>query len=130
MKKLNNKGLTLVELLAVLALLIIILLISVPTINSIIERNKNVKEQKNLEIINTAVELYITGNYLGESDSDFRKGYCTIKFSELVDARLVDEDVLPEGLNVNDTRIIYDKKSKMFMPTYADYNCRRAPSPV
>ena len=80
MKKLNNKGLTLVELLAVLALLIIILLISVPTINSIIERNKNVKEQKNLEIINTAVELYITGNYLGESDSDFREGYCTIKF--------------------------------------------------
>ncbi len=124
MKKLNNKGLTLVELLAVLALLIIILLISVPTINSIIERNKGVKEQKNMEIINTAVELYITEGDLGKKNSRFRKGRCTITFYELVNAGLVDEDVLPEGFDISNSRIIYDTSKEMFILTTRDNDCR------
>ena len=40
MKKINNKGFTLIELLAVVVILLAITVVAIPSINSLIERNK------------------------------------------------------------------------------------------
>jgi len=59
-KKLNNKGFTLVELLAVLAILIAIMSIAIPTISSSLERTKEKQNQARYKIIESAAEQYVT----------------------------------------------------------------------
>jgi type IV pilus assembly protein PilA len=59
MKKLNNKGFTLVELLAVIVILIIITAIAIPSISSSIERTNDSQRKAKEESILSAAELYI-----------------------------------------------------------------------
>ena len=60
MKKLNNKGFTLVELLAVLVILITIMSIAIPTIGSSLERNKESQNNQKKKLLESAAELYHT----------------------------------------------------------------------
>lgn len=60
MKKLNKKGFTLVELLAVLVILIAITSIAIPTINSALERSKGKQNEQRIRIIESAAELYVS----------------------------------------------------------------------
>lgn len=60
MKKLNNKGFTLVELLAVLVILIAIMGIAIPSISSSLERTKEKQNQSRYKIIESAAEQYVT----------------------------------------------------------------------
>lgn len=57
--KLNNKGFTLVELLAVLAILIAIMAIAIPSISSSLERTKAKQNESRKKIITSAAELYV-----------------------------------------------------------------------
>ena len=50
----NNKGFTLVELIAVLAVMLTILLIAIPSISSTIDRNKENLSSKSIDIIKAA----------------------------------------------------------------------------
>lgn len=58
MKRLNRKGFTLIELMAVIAILIIIMGIALPNITSSIERSKNKQKNTKIELIKSAAELY------------------------------------------------------------------------
>ena len=60
MIKLNNKGFTLVELLAVLVILIAIMGIAIPTISSSLERTKAKQNEARYEILESAAEQYVT----------------------------------------------------------------------
>lgn len=62
MKKLNNKGFTLVELLAVLVILIAIMGIAIPTISSSLERTKAKQNEAKYKILESAAELVLTDN--------------------------------------------------------------------
>lgn len=62
MKKLNNKGFTLVELLAVLVILIAIMSIAIPSISSSLERSKVKQNEARIKNIESAAELYVTDN--------------------------------------------------------------------
>ncbi len=75
MNRLNNKGFTLVELLAVLVILVAIMSIAIPTINSSLERSKaSQNEQRKKErskasqneqrkkLLESAAELYVADN--------------------------------------------------------------------
>ena len=62
MKKLNNKGFTLVELLAVLVILIAIMGIAIPTISSSLERTKAKQNEAKYKILESAAEQYVTDN--------------------------------------------------------------------
>ena len=55
----NNKGFTIIELLAVLVILITILLIGIPSITSTVERNKQNALNKKYDIIEAAGETYV-----------------------------------------------------------------------
>ena len=60
--KLNNKGFTLVELLAVLVILVAIMSIAIPSISSSLERTKDKQNKARYTIIESALEQYITDN--------------------------------------------------------------------
>ena len=58
--RLDNKGFTLVELLAVLVILVAIMGIAIPSISSSLERTKDKQNDARLEIIKSAAEMYVT----------------------------------------------------------------------
>ena len=59
MKKINNKGFTLVELLAVIVILITIMAIAVPTINSSIGRSKEKQNVQRIKVLESAAMEYV-----------------------------------------------------------------------
>lgn len=61
-KKLNNKGFTLVEVLAVLAILIAIMSIAIPSISSSLERTKEKQNESRYRLIESSAELYVADN--------------------------------------------------------------------
>lgn len=62
MNRLNNKGFTLVELLAVLVILVAIMSIAIPTINSSLERSKASQNEQRKKLLESAAELYVADN--------------------------------------------------------------------
>lgn len=58
MKKINNKGFTLIELLAVVVILLAITVVAIPSINSLIERNKEKRNAAQYKIIESYAEIY------------------------------------------------------------------------
>jgi prepilin-type N-terminal cleavage/methylation domain-containing protein len=111
MKKLNNKGFTLVELLAVVVILVIIMLVSIPNISSSIERRNKKNEAKMKEVIIDASELFVTNKE--ESISSNLKNCstkkCIISVSELIDAGYL---VKNEVKDYMDYCLIYDGDTK------------------
>jgi len=99
MKK-NNKGFTLVELLAVLVILITILLIAIPSITSSVERNKEKMYNKKIDLIEVAAESYVNLYKNIINYSDFKNGSCGIGVNLLKDVGLLtDEDLLDSNNN-------------------------------
>lgn len=100
MKKLNNKGFTLVELLAVVVILIIIMLVAIPNMSSSIERRNQKNEAKMKEVIISASELAALDNLCSHSVK-----YCKIDVKSLINSGYLVEK------EVNDYRgycLIYD----------------------
>lgn len=58
MKRLNRKGFTLIELMAVIAILVIIMGIALPNITSSIERSKEKQKEQKIKLIKSSAELY------------------------------------------------------------------------
>ena len=73
MKKLNNKGFTLVELLAVLVILIAIMSIAIPSISSSLERSKSKQDTAKQKILESAAELYTLGSLHLDSLAEYVK---------------------------------------------------------
>ena len=79
MKKLNNKGFTLVELLAVLVILVVIMSIAIPSISSSLERSKGKQEESKHKILESAAELYVT-----DHRNSITKSSCVITLETLL----------------------------------------------
>ena len=79
----NQKGMTLVELLAVVVILGIVAAIAVPSINGIIENSKKDAHKSNALLIINSVKLGITTGQLPDSNSD-------ITLNQLVQNGLLD----------------------------------------
>ena len=115
MKK-NNKGFTLVELLAVLVILITILLIAIPSITSSVERNKKNMLNKKIDIIEAAAESYVNlyknsiNNY-----SLFKQGNCVININDIKEKGLLtNEDLLDSDSNSITGYILYETATKEY----------------
>ena len=93
--KLNNKGFSLVELLAVLVILITILLIAIPSITSSVERNKRKMLEKKYDLIEAQAESYVN-LYKNKFDyNSFIEGDCQIGINKIKEVGLLtDEDLL------------------------------------
>ena len=86
MRNLNNKGFTLVELLAVIAILIIIALVAIPNISSSIERTKDKQDAAIKRVIKSAGDLYTSNN-----KSKFNSGGNCLSVSILINEDYLDE---------------------------------------
>lgn len=64
--KLNKKGFTLMELLAVIVIMAIIFAVALPSISSSVERSKNKQLNAKIEVIETAGEVYISDNNVND----------------------------------------------------------------
>lgn len=118
MKKLNNKGFTLVELLAVLVILIAIMSIAIPSISSSLERSKDKQNEAKIKILESAAELYVTDHknkiieYMVENSYD----YCTIGIKTLKDGGYIDADAASDSKGNDFTGCIkYTKNNSIFI---------------
>lgn len=99
MKRMNNKGFTLVELLAVLVILITILTIAIPSITSSVERNKKNMLEKKINIIEVGMESYVEVYKNNFNNSDFYSGNCCIDIDKLVEKNILKESDLYDSDN-------------------------------
>lgn len=108
-KRLNRKGFTLVELLAVLVILIAIMAIAIPSISSSLERTKAKQNESRKKLLVSNAELYVTDhknaiyNKLGTNDS------CYIQVGSLSDYLTEEEMEDADGNPLNSKYIIFTK---------------------
>ena len=109
----NNKGFTLVELLAVLVILITILTIAIPGITSSVERNKENMLNKKIDIIETSMEAYVDLYKNKIKYTKFKEGKCSIDIKKLIDSGILkDSDMLDSDGNKIKGYIYYDVDNK------------------
>lgn len=109
----NNKGFTLVELLAVLVILITILTIAIPSITSSVERNKENMLNKKIDIIETSMEAYVDLYKNKIKYTKFKEGKCSINIKKLTDSGILkDSDMLDSDGNEIKGYIYYDVDNK------------------
>ena len=87
--ELNNKGFTLVELLAVLVILIAISSIAIPTISSSLERSKDKQNKAKEKLLLSAAELYITDH---RNAITAPNETCYIEENDLITEKYIDKD--------------------------------------
>lgn len=109
-KKLNNKGFTLIEVLAVLVILMAIMRIAIPSISSSLERTKNKQNEARYKIIELATEQFVTDhkNAIYNNLGNDIKCYIQIKdITTLTSEEMEDANGNPLG----DHYVVFEKPS-------------------
>ena len=109
MKKLNNKGFTLVELLAVLVILVAIMGIAIPTISSSLERTKAKQNEARYKILESAAEQYVTDNKNVIYSNLETSEKCIIQVSQLAEYLSGDDMEDADGKDLSADYIIFEK---------------------
>ena len=122
--KLNNKGFTLVELLAVLAILITILLVAIPSITSSLSRSEAKELDAKKELIASSVEISISKN--DEFYSKFKKGECSFRVGKLIEIGYITEDMGKDnnGVEINGC-VKYINNKYQFIDKNIDTECKQ-----
>ncbi len=123
MKSLNNRGFTLVELLAVLVILISIMSVVVPVVSDSLGRSKDNQDKRNKKMLELAAESFVTDNkskinFGGATD-------CYITIFDLIKNNYVDKQFefdangkkvfnLDDSGNYSGACIIFDMDSYSF----------------
>lgn len=108
-KKLNNRGFTLVELLAVLVILIAIMGIAIPSISSSLERTKDRQNKARYKIIESAAEQYVTdykNRVYGNLDAS---GKCAFQIIDLSDYLSRDDMKDADGEDISLKYVIFTR---------------------
>lgn len=111
----NNKGFTLVELIAVLAVMLTILLIAIPSISSAIDRNKENLSSKSIDIIKAASEIYVSTYLKKDIKTSYNNGTCYVKITDLINKDILSLDEIKESSKDNeiDKIIIYKENNSI-----------------
>ena len=109
--KLNNKGFTLVELLAVIVILVVISSIAIPTISSSLDRSKGKQTDAKKKLLISAAELYVTDH----RNSIPTTANCYITTTQLKNEGYIDSDATLDSSNNTITGCIhYDNNQYNF----------------
>lgn len=95
MKKLNNNGFTLVELLAVIVILLIIMGIAIPSITSALSRNEEKQIEAKKDLIVSEVEIRLSkkdGFY-----ESLKEGSCYLNIDKLLDLGWITESMAEDN---------------------------------
>lgn len=120
-KRLNNKGFTLVELLAVLVILIAIMGVAIPSISSSLERTKDKQNKSRIKIIESAAEQYVTDykNVIYNNLKAAGKNSCHILIEEITYLSK-DEMKDADDKDLSNNYVIFTKPSNYEYVVYGD----------
>lgn len=126
MKKVgNNKGFTLVELLAVLVILAAIMGIAIPSITASMERSKAKQNASKIKMLESFAELYVTEHKNSVYKNLERDGNqeCKISISEENYQKYITEDanIDADGNEITGI-IIFNKEKNSYTHQYNDSN--------
>ena len=109
----NNKGFTLVELLAVLVILSTIMWIAIPSISSSMERAKKKQNNVNTKVLIAAAEMYVADHRYAIMKQDGSS--CFVDVSSLLEGNYISDDVAvdADGNNINGV-IVYTKSNNSY----------------
>ena len=108
--KLNNKGFTLVEILAVLIILVAIMAVAITSITSSIERSKEKQNNAKIKMLESFAEIYVTNHKNAIDNKLSDTGSCYITLSTLREESFFKEDAdLDADGKEFKGRIIYTK---------------------
>ena len=108
--KLNQKGFSLLELIAVITILVIILLVAIPSITSSLEKRKLTDLENKKKLLLQAAEIYIGNNR--EEIVPTGKSACYIIVNDMVDKNLItSEDNIDSDNNQIATYIKFTKNT-------------------
>ena len=88
--KLDSRGFTLVELLAVVVILVIITAIAIPSISSSIERTNDNQIEGKKKMLESAADLYV-GDHR-KYRNNFKAGKCYISVDDLINSEYITKD--------------------------------------
>ena len=114
-KRINNKGFTLVELLAVLVILGAIMGMAIPSITSSLERSKEKQNQSKIKMIESYAELYVNDHKNTIYNNLDSNGSCHIPINILKDNGYLtdDADKSVDGEDIPGS-IIFNKKENTY----------------
>ena len=119
MKKLNNKGFTLLEILAVVVILGILIAIMIPSVNHLIEKNKQDNYDKLIKSIQNAARIYVSDyRYdiaLDNNNNCNNAGVTELKVSKISTNSLTDSKI-PISILVEEGALETDKDKKISNP--------------
>ena len=132
--KINNKGFTLIELLASIVILSILIAIMVPSVNYLIEKNKNDNYENLKKSIISAAKVYISDNRynitldLTANDGEFcqnstdTEDIASINVAVLTESKLPIQWLVDNKLLSTNSKIINpkDKSSKLILSDDTD----------
>ena len=107
-KKLNNKGFTLIEVLAVIVILVIIVSIAIPNISASLDRQSCTIMENRAELIESAAQFYVSDNR-GTIKTKLGTGQkCKISTDQLKPVYITADDLKDNDGNTFSGYIIYD----------------------
>ena len=113
MNKIDNKGFTLVELLAVLVILVAIMGIAIPSISSSLERTKSKQNESRYQLLKSSAELYVTDhkNAIYKKLDDKNIASCYIVISQMHEEGILTEEEMKDadGIDLSGHYIIFTR---------------------
>ena len=110
----NNKGFTLVELLAVIVILVAIISIAIPSITSSVERTKDKEYNAKVDLIKAAAEVYVSNHKNAIPTS----GICYINVTQLISDGVVSAKNIADPRSTNNQAIngyvVYNASDKSY----------------
>ena len=134
MKKLNNNGFTLIELIAVIGILLLVLLIAIPNVTKALNKRKTTLNDEKKDVILSAAEIYYN-MYLNDIlKGNFRNGRCGISADMLLDKNLITDEELKNSngnyilakdttSEVDKLQVVYYSSDKYILDTTKKYSC-------
>lgn len=123
--RLNNKGFTLVEVLAVIVILVIIVSIAIPNISASLDRQSCTVTKNKADLIASAAQFYVSDNRAAiNSKLNSINTKCKIPTDKLTTGGYITQDDLKDGNNETFSgSVVYDKNGEKYTFCFGSDNC-------
>lgn len=123
MKKLNNKGFTLIEVLAVIVILVVIVSIALPNISAMLDRQSCKTTINRSKLLETNAEKFVATNRNSISVDGNKK--CKITIEKLLNEGFITEDdINDDGLVKENDYILYNKGDETYTYCFSSSLCK------